>query len=112
MIGIDCADPRALAEFYSQLLGWSVLSSDDEFAMLEGEGVPFVFWRIDDHRPPRWPDPDSPKQFHLDLRVDDLDEAEALCLRLGGSKPEFQPGEHWRVLLDPAGHPFCITIAT
>jgi hypothetical protein len=31
-------------------------------------------------------------------------------LELGAAKPDFQPGEdRWRVLLDPAGHPFCIT---
>jgi hypothetical protein len=25
--------------------------------------------------------------------------------------PDEQPGETWRVLLDPAGHPFCLTDA-
>jgi len=23
-----------------------------------------------------------------------------------------QPGETWRVLLDPSGHPFCLTLAS
>ena len=28
-----------------------------------------------------------------------------------GWVPDHQPGETWRVLLDPAGHPFCLTDA-
>ena len=32
-------------------------------------------------------------------------------LELGATLPEFQPGETWRVLLDPSGHPFCLTQA-
>jgi len=27
---------------------------------------------------------------------------------LGATTPEYQPGETWRVMLDPAGHPFCL----
>ncbi|MGW4825902.1 VOC family protein, partial [Streptomyces sp. NPDC004227] len=59
---------------------------------------------------PHWPDQTVPQQFHLDFEVDDLDEAEALLLALGAAKPEYQPGgDRWRVLTDPAGHPFCLT---
>lgn len=51
-----------------------------------------------------------PQQLHLDFAVDDLDEAEARLLKLGAAKPDFQPGGgQWRVLTDPAGHPFCLT---
>jgi hypothetical protein len=50
------------------------------------------------------------KQFHLDLAVDDLDEAERAALGVGATKAEHQPEpDRWRVLLDPAGHPFCVT---
>ncbi|WP_308426101.1 VOC family protein [Nocardia rhizosphaerihabitans] len=43
------------------------------------------------------------------LRVDDLDQAEPRLLELGATN---QPAEHrWRVLIDPAGHPFCLTRA-
>jgi predicted enzyme related to lactoylglutathione lyase len=110
MIGIDCTDPGALAQFYHGLLGWTVAESDDgNSAMIQNGSVPIIFWKVDDHRPPSWPDPRSPKQFHLDIMVDDLDAAEARCLELGATKPDHQPGTFWRVLIDPAGHPFCIT---
>jgi hypothetical protein len=109
MIGIDCPDPRALATFYSQLLGWEIAGSGDEYALLQGLGTPLVFWRVADYEPPVWPGPGAPKRFHLDLTVEDLDAAEALCLSLGATKADHQPGTHWRVMFDPAGHPFCIT---
>ncbi len=42
--------------------------------------------------------------------MDDLEAAEARLIALGATKPEPQPQpDRWRVLLDPAGHPFCIT---
>jgi hypothetical protein len=47
---------------------------------------------------------------HLDLAVDDKAVAEAEALRLGARVADDQPGgDTWRVLLDPAGHPFCLT---
>jgi hypothetical protein len=45
---------------------------------------------------------------HLDLTADDLAAAEQRALALGAALPE-QPATRWRVLLDPAGHPFCLT---
>ncbi|WP_446221397.1 VOC family protein [Nocardia sp. IBHARD005] len=52
-----------------------------------------------------------PQQLHLDLRVEDLDVAEKLALGFGAVRPDHQPGgDRWRVLLDPAGHPFCLVV--
>ena len=49
--------------------------------------------------------------MHLDVVVDDLDAAEAAVLDLGATKHEHQPGTSFRVFLDPAGHPFCVSSA-
>jgi Glyoxalase-like domain len=39
-----------------------------------------------------------------------LDEAEAEAVRLGARLPDEQPSpDRWRVLLDPAGHPSCLS---
>ncbi|MEU6853346.1 VOC family protein [Actinacidiphila alni] len=109
-ITLDCPDPLALAAFYQQATGLEPHPrSDADFAGLTGEhGLFLGFQRVADYRPPRWPDQSVPQQFHLDFDVDDLDEAEARLLALGASRPEHQPSEHWRVLTDPAGHPFCL----
>ncbi|MFD6355119.1 VOC family protein [Nocardia tengchongensis] len=65
---------------------------------------------VADHRPPDWPGNEVPKQMHLDLFVTDLDAAEQAAIDCGATKPDFQPApDRWRVLLDPSGHPFCLT---
>ncbi|TDB69452.1 VOC family protein [Micromonospora sp. KC723] len=110
-ITLDCPDPRALAAFYQQATGLDIdAKSGDDFVGLIGEGGLFIgLQRVDDYQAPSWPDQRVPQQLHLDFAVDDLDEAEALVLRLGATKPEIQPGgDRWRVFVDPAGHPFCL----
>lgn len=57
-------------------------------------------------RPPRWRDPSSPTQLHLDVQVADLEAAERTVLDHGATKLEEFPG--WRVYADPVGHPFCL----
>jgi Glyoxalase-like domain len=47
---------------------------------------------------------------HLDIEVRDLAEAVAHALACGATIAEFQPQELVRVLLDPAGHPFCLWV--
>lgn len=112
---LDCPDPRALANFYSALTGWTVADGDGDNTWIDlsapGGGVQISFQRAADHQPPRWPDPDHPQQLHLDLAVDDLDEGEAKVLAIGATKAAVQPGEKFRVFTDPAGHPFCFCIA-
>jgi hypothetical protein len=46
--------------------------------------------------------------MHLDFQVDDMDAAVAHALELGAEEAEHQPQEDVRVMLDPAGHPFCL----
>ncbi|ANP48716.1 catechol 2,3-dioxygenase-like lactoylglutathione lyase family enzyme [Streptomyces griseochromogenes] len=110
-VTFDCADPAEMARFYGELLAFPVLFSNDDFVLLGKEGAPGLgFNRLADYRPPTWPDPAQEKQAHIELGVDDLDIAEKRLLDLGATRPEFQPApDRWRVLLDPAGHPFCIS---
>lgn len=110
-VSLDSADPGRLAEFYRQLLDFRVVYESAELVVLRGGGVLLTVERVDDHRPTDWPGNEVPKQMHLDLFVDDLDVAEAAAIGCGAVKPEFQPApRRWRVLLDPSGHPFCLTL--
>lgn len=102
---LDCPDPRALAGFYSRLLGnpitydgadWVVVSTSSQASGL-------AFQRAPDHRPPTWPDPAIPQQFHLDVLVEDVAAATPRVLELGATTLD---GED--VFADPAGHPFCL----
>jgi hypothetical protein len=50
--------------------------------------------------------------MHLDFQVDDLDAAVAHAVDLGAQEARYQPQDDVRVLLDPAGHPFCLYLDT
>ena len=107
-IVLDCPDPGILAAFYGALLGWPA-KVDADWAEVRSEGGQCIaFQQVPDYSPPQWPTQDRPQQMHLDVDVDDLDTAEKAVLELGATKHEHQPGETFRVFLDPAGHPFCL----
>jgi predicted enzyme related to lactoylglutathione lyase len=110
IIVIDCPDARALAEFYSAITGWPLAEeSGPEWVQLNsGHTSTIGFQQVGGYQPPRWPGQEVPQQAHLDFVVDDLGEAEQQVLALGAIKPSFQPGDGYRVFLDPVGHPFCL----
>ncbi|MEP7763775.1 VOC family protein [Sanguibacter sp. 25GB23B1] len=109
---LDAADTETLARFYEQLLGFARMRQDGEWIDLDsGQGWTLSFQHAPDHRPPRWPDPEHPQQSHLDLRVDDIDAAEAQVLALGATRLDKDASDEsagFRVYADPAGHPFCL----
>jgi catechol 2,3-dioxygenase-like lactoylglutathione lyase family enzyme len=110
-VTVDCPDPRTLAEFYREVTGQEIIYSDDDYAYLDsgGAGVSLGFQRVAGQSRPGWPG--DAKQMHLDFRVADLDEAQRRLEELGAATPDFQPGgDKWRVMVDPAGHPFCISL--
>ncbi len=112
MVTLDSTDARRDAAFWSAVLGWDVAAVEDEYAMLSGPGgVALGLGTLADHEPPGWPNEHGSKQFHFDLAVEDLDAAATEIVGLGATLPDEQPGETWRVLLDPSGHPFCLTLA-
>jgi hypothetical protein len=109
-VDFDCPDPAELAGFYGKALDLPVVYSSDDFILLGRDGAPGLgFIRVADYRPPTWPDPAQGKQIHLELGVEELDAGQARLLALGAVEPSVQPQpDERRVLLDPAGHPFCI----
>jgi glyoxalase superfamily protein len=113
---LDCSDAMELAQFYQSLLGGMINQPDPRWSLDEnwstlhtGSGVVLCFQRVEDHRPPRWPDPARPQQFHLDLGVQDLDQAQEQVLKLGATPLDIGDDRRsWRIYADPAGHPFCL----
>jgi predicted enzyme related to lactoylglutathione lyase len=109
VVVLDSPDPHSLAEFYGALLGWKIQQADGDMCFIRAEyGDGLGFQRVDPYTAPQWPGQVVPQQMHIDVEVDDLDEAEAEVLRLGATKHDHQPGTTFRVFLDPAGHPFCL----
>jgi predicted enzyme related to lactoylglutathione lyase len=113
---IEAPDPAALARFYSQLLDWPIGHEEPGTAIVAApEGSIFlVFQQATDYSPPVWPPVASRQRpmMHFDFQVGDLDSAVEDAVALGASLVEHQPQENVRVLLDPAGHPFCLCLET
>ncbi|GAA1518012.1 VOC family protein [Kribbella lupini] len=124
-VTIMAPDPRALAEFYARLLGRPVTTSEgpreghpaaDGWAQIraaEGTGeVTLNFEYEEQWKRPRWPaEPGAQNASqHLDIAVDDLDVATQHAVAQGAVLAQYQPQDSVRVLLDPAGHPFCLFV--
>ena len=107
-------DPRELATFYERLLGWPRVTDKPNWVTLRPPdgGTGLSFQQEANYAPPVWPSqPDAPQiMMHLDIAVEDLDDGVAWASAAGAVLAEFQPQEHVRVMLDPAGHPFCVFV--
>ncbi len=107
---MDCADPLVLGNFWASLLGGDVAFTSDDFVAVKLNHLWLSAVRIDDYQPPTWPGGELPKEMHLDLAVDDLEQGEAAVVALGALKSTTQPApDRYLVFLDPAGHPFCLS---
>lgn len=106
---IDCPDPAGLAAFYAQLLALPVTYRSEDWVVVAASDTAsgLAFQRAPGYQPPRWPDPASSMQFHLDVMVDDVAAAEPMALALGARRMS-ATGAEPSVYADPAGHPFCL----
>jgi predicted enzyme related to lactoylglutathione lyase len=105
-VTIDAPDASALGRFYADLTGAQVTYDGPEGALVTADdGRNLMFQQVGGYTPPRWPDPAHPQQAHLDLSAADLDTAQARAQELGATGP-LATGDRFRVLADPAGHPF------
>jgi catechol 2,3-dioxygenase-like lactoylglutathione lyase family enzyme len=124
---LDTTDPRGLAEFYRELLGYDYRAGDEpptdgtpdevDWLVLTDGSQRLAFQQVDDLPRTNWPDPPGvPQQLHLDLTVADVEELErqrARALALGASQVldrSADEEEPLYVFADPAGHPFCIFV--
>jgi catechol 2,3-dioxygenase-like lactoylglutathione lyase family enzyme len=113
---LDAPDAPALAHFYSDLLGWEIAKESPQWCtMAPSTGVAYLAVQAArDYVRPTWPSADQQQQMmlHLDFQVSDLGAAVAHAVSLGAEEAEYQPQQHVRVMLDPAGHPFCLYVDT
>jgi predicted enzyme related to lactoylglutathione lyase len=109
-IGIDCADPVALAPFWAAALGYEVGDLDADGIYLDlvppRAGMTIVYLQ-------RVPEPKVTKnRAHLDLYDPDPEAAVERLERLGATKvgePRTgSEGGWWQVMLDPEGNELCV----
>jgi catechol 2,3-dioxygenase-like lactoylglutathione lyase family enzyme len=118
-VTITAPDPRQLAAFYARLLGVEVTSIEEPrpdepatagWAQIRTERLTLNFEFESCWRELRWPAVDG-EQFasqHLDIHVENLDDAVAWAQQCGATLADVQRLAQVRVMVDPAGHPFCL----
>jgi hypothetical protein len=105
-LGIDCADPAALARFWAEALAYRIEDSDDPdevpIGPKDGPGTRILFLRVPEEKTIK-------NRFHLDLRPDDQQAEVARLEALGARKIDIGQGvQTWVVMADPEGNEFCI----
>jgi predicted enzyme related to lactoylglutathione lyase len=104
-IVVDCANPIALARFWQALIGGEVIEESDDWIVLDGddEGFYIGFQRVPERK-------SGKNRLHLDVDVDDLeqaiDDAEQLGARKIGKLVDADD-EPFQVMADPEGNEFC-----
>lgn len=118
-VTVDCYDAEALGAFYSELFGWDITRRDGSGWLQLGNpqgGISLNIQADSTYEPPVWPEqPGRPaKMIHFEVLVDNIDSAVEVVLAAGGTETENQPADRdpdrLRVMLDPAGHPFCLFV--
>jgi hypothetical protein len=111
---LGATDAGQLAAFYHRLLDWEVQTDEPGWVTLRPRsgGAGLSFQTEAAHVRPAWPagPADQQMMMHLDIEVDDLGAAGAEAIEAGATLADFQPQQHVRVYLDPAGHPFCFWV--
>ena len=113
-VTLDAPDGPELGRFYARLLDWQFFPSEDglgaDVAPSATAGYNLGFQTERHYVRPVWPaEPGRPQMsMHLEIEVDDLDEAVTHAIRAGAALADFQPQDTVRVMIDPAGHPFCL----
>ena len=108
----DCKNADKLADFYAALLGWEKILSGNGWAGLRSpQGWILAFQEIEEYTPPVWPWEEGKQQqmAHIDFLVDDLAGTVEHAIACGAQKADVQYFETVTVMLDPEGHPFCLS---
>ena len=111
---VDAHDPRALAEFWAEVLGWKIGEGGNEIEVwIERElgdpkntGFPdILFLKNSDLK-------NVKNRLHLDLRPDDQAAEVRRLEKLGAKRIEIgqsaDPDTSWVVMADPEGNEFCV----
>ena len=115
---IDCHpdDIDRVVSFYAALTGLEAVEREDRWVALRGIASEMAInvQAEDWYTRPSWPERAGAqsKMMHFEVQVDDVPAAVETAISMGASQAEPQPldrdSQTLRVMLDPAGHPFCL----
>ena len=106
-VTIDCAEPRALVEFWTKALDYEVKADMDGFFVLlgpkTGDGTGIGLQKVAEPKAGK-------NRVHVDFSAEDRPAEVARLVALGAKEQEEHtvPGLTWTVLTDPVGNEFCV----
>lgn len=106
MITMDCAQPRALADWWAEVLGAEVAQDFGDFVMVEATPLMLGFQRV----PEGSEGLHGKNRVHVDFASQDRVAEVGRLVGLGATvlAEHSAPGLTWSVLRDPAGNVFCV----
>ena len=105
-VTVDCSDPKELARFWCEVLGYETAYADDDEVAIESgtkTGPVLLFLKVLDGK-------DAKNRIHLDLNPDDQAVEVERLKKLGAVEADIGQGAEvpWIVLADPEGNEFCV----
>jgi predicted enzyme related to lactoylglutathione lyase len=103
---IDAQDPHSLGQFWADVLGWRVLTDDEDGVIVGADEQAYPGLCL-----LRVPETKTIKnRLHIDLSPDDRDAEVDRLLGLGASRVDIGQAADvtWVVLADPEGNEFCV----
>lgn len=103
MVTIDCGDPQALADFWTQALRTEIVADMEGYLVLGGSPA-LALQQVENPTPGK-------NRLHLDLSGGERTAEVARLVELGAEvvRNHDVEGFAWTVLQDPAGNEFCVS---
>jgi predicted enzyme related to lactoylglutathione lyase len=102
---VDANDPPTLAKFWSEVLGYRISDTSDEWVQIDGPQPPTILFA-------KVPEPKTVKnRLHIDVNATDRSQQEEVdrIIGLGATHADVgQKDVSWVVLADPEGNEFCV----
>lgn len=103
-VTVDCADPKALATWWAEALGGTVVAEYPGYVFIQAGSTGMGFQQIEQARLGK-------NSVHVDFAADDRTAEVARLASLGATEIDEHtvPGLTWTVLRDPEGNEFCVS---
>lgn len=100
---VDAADVDALAQWWSEVLGWPAEGTEDgDVRLRAATGPDWLFLEVHDLKAVK-------NRIHFDLTPDDQGAEVDRLIALGARRVDVGQGDQsWVVLADPEGNEFCV----
>jgi len=105
---LDCTDPNALAQFWSEALGYTTLGGAGNYVVLvdtDGVQPKLLLQAVPEAKAAK-------NRMHFDIETPDVDREASRLESLGAQRLEAgvrsEHGSNWVIMADPENNEFCV----